>query len=60
MYAAEGIKLPLPVRWIVLLEVHGYVVDLRTGDFEDAAGVRYAPTAAGAELAARLRRDGDQ
>lgn len=30
---AEGIKLPLPAGWIAKLELHGFVVDLVTGEF---------------------------
>jgi len=41
--AAEGIRLPLPAKWIAALESKGYVVDLVTGDwFTD--DLRYEPT----------------
>ena len=44
--ASEGIPLPMPAEWIATLEALGYTVDLRTGEWTDAAGMRYAPTEA--------------
>ena len=43
---SEGIALPMPASWIATLEALGYVVDLHSGQWEDADGVRYAPTEA--------------
>ena len=52
--AEEGIALPYPATWIATLEGLGYVVDLTTGHWTDADGVRYIPT----QEAQQLRRDG--
>lgn len=43
---SEGIALPMPASWIATLEALGCVVDLHTGQWQDADGVRYAPTEA--------------
>lgn len=50
----EGLRLPLPPHYIATLEALGYVVDLVTGEWIDADGVRYMPT----QEAQQLRRDG--
>ena len=52
--AEEGLRLPLPAAWIATLEALGYTVDLLTGEWTDADGVRYMPT----QEAQQLRRDG--
>ena len=49
--AAEGLKLPMPARWIAVLEACGYVVDLTTGQWTEAAAVQYWPTEAALALA---------
>lgn len=50
----EGLRLPLPPHYIATLEALGYMVDLLTGEWVDADGVRYMPT----QEAQLLRRDG--
>jgi hypothetical protein len=50
----EGLRLPLPPHYIATLEALGYVVDLVTGEWIDADGVRYMPT----QEAQQLYRDG--
>ena len=50
----EGLRLPLPPHYIATLEALGYMVDLLTGEWIDADGVRYMPT----QEAQLLRRDG--
>lgn len=52
--AEEGLSLPLPAHYIATLEALGYAVDLATGAWVDADGVRYMPT----QEAQQLRRDG--
>ena len=52
--AEEGITLPLPAAYIATLEALGYTVDLVSGSWTDADGVRYMPT----QQAQQLRRDG--
>ena len=42
--ASEGIPLPMPAEWIATLEALGYVVDLYTGQWTDAAAFQYWPT----------------
>ena len=49
----EGLRLPLPPHYIATLEALGYMVDLLTGEWVDADGVRYMPT----QEAQLLRRD---
>ena len=51
--AEEGLRLPLPAQYIATLEALGYMVDLVTGTWTDADGVRYMPT----QEAQQLRRD---
>lgn len=51
--AEEGLRLPLPAQYIATLEALGYVVDLVTGAWTDADGVRYMPT----QQAQQLYRD---
>ena len=51
--AEEGLRLPLPAQYIATLEALGYMVDLLTGAWTDADGVRYMPT----QEAQQLRRD---
>lgn len=46
----ESISLPMPAEWIAVLEALGYVVDLVTGDWTPADGVRYMPTEAAQRL----------
>jgi len=41
--AAEGIRLPLPAKWIAALESKGIMVDLLTGDWV-TDDLRYEPT----------------
>ena len=48
--AAEGLTLPMPARWIAVLEACGYSVDLQTGKWTDAAGLEYWPTEAAYNL----------
>ena len=50
----EGLRLHLPPHYIATLEALGYMVDLLTGEWVDADGVRYMPT----QEAQLLRRDG--
>mgnify|MGYP000855960946 FL=1 len=52
--AEEGLSLPLPAHYIATLEALGYMVDLVTGAWTDADGVRYMPT----QQAQQLYRDG--
>ena len=52
--AEEGLRLPMPAQYIATLEALGYMVDLLTGEWVDADGVRYMPT----QEAQQLRRDG--
>ena len=52
--AEEGLRLPLPAQYIATLEALGYAVDLLTGAWIDADGVRYMPT----QEAQQQRRDG--
>jgi hypothetical protein len=42
--ASEGLALPMPAPWIATLEGLGYVVDLASGTWESADGVRYSLT----------------
>jgi len=44
----------MPAQYIATLEALGYMVDLLTGEWVDADGVRYMPT----QEAQQLRRDG--
>ena len=49
---SEGLALPMPAAWIATLEQAGYVVDLKTGEWVAADGVRYMPTAKALQMAA--------
>ena len=48
--AAEGLRLPMPAAWIATLEALGYVVDLVTGRWTDAASAEFWPTEAAYDL----------
>lgn len=51
--ATEGVILPLPAEWIVALEMAGYVVDLKTGEWIGADSVAYMPTDKAKQLEAQ-------